>query len=85
LWQRTHQRNAGDEIHKEEGHVDVGETCGEGNNQTYTKMTGYSWRELEIKSHDRRLGKTVVNGLCSSRDDGHKKKNYSYDTIYKLD
>ena len=40
--------------------------------QTDTKMTGYSWRELEIKAQDRRLRKTVVSGLCPRRDDGHK-------------
>jgi len=35
---------------------------------TDTKKTGYSWREL--KKWDRRLWKTVVNGLCPRRDNG---------------
>ena len=34
---------------------------------TDIKRTGYSWRELEKKAQDRRLGKTVVNDLCPMR------------------
>ena len=37
--------------------------------QTDIKRTGYSWRELGKKAQDRRLWKTVVNGLCPRRGD----------------
>ena len=34
---------------------------------TDIKRTGYSWRELEKKTQDRRHWKTVVNDLCPRR------------------
>ena len=35
------------------------------------KNTGYTWRQLENRAQDRHLWKTVVNGLCHRRDEGH--------------
>ena len=34
------------------------------------KRTGYSWRELEKKTQNSRLWKTVVIDLCSRRGEG---------------
>ena len=34
----------------------------------------YIWRQIKVKAQDRRLWKTVVNGLCPRRDDRKKKK-----------
>ena len=40
--------------------------------QADTRKMGYTWNQLERMAQDRGLWRSVVDGLCPKRDDGHK-------------
>ena len=97
LWEKTHQRNAGDDIIRRRygwrGHTIrkpastiIGQAL-TGNPQgkrkrgrprntrrrallTDIKRTSYSWKDVEKYAQDRRLWKTVINGVFPGRGDG---------------
>ena len=76
--ERTHQRNAGDEIRRRQALTwnpqgrrkrgRPGNTWGR-DLETDTKMTGYTWKQIDIKPRSEDW-KNEVNGFCPRRDDG---------------
>ena len=45
--------------------------------QADTRKMGYTWNQLERMAQDRGLWRSVVDGLCPKRGDGHKEFNVS--------